>query len=103
MTTKSQTGEPVLDPITGRPCLDAVTKRPYIYGDDGKPVVAPVTVPSGAERLDRLEDAIVALALYSVENAPIRFARSLAAADAGASILRFLEVVKAERAAALTV
>jgi hypothetical protein len=95
--TVSGIGSPVLDPITGKPCVDAKTGRPYIVGPDGKPVVAPVTIPPPAERVQRLEDAVAALARFVVENQLVRFSRSLMAPDAGAKVAAFLAVIAAER------
>jgi hypothetical protein len=95
--TGPEPGSPVLDPITGKPCVDAKTGRPYIVGPDGRPVVAPVVVPPPAERVQRLEDAVAALARFVVENQLVRFSRSLMAPDAGASVAAFLAVVAAER------
>jgi hypothetical protein len=99
MTTKTvEVDSPVLDPISSKPCVDKATGRPYVYGPDGKPVVAPIVVPGPAERVGRLEDALVALALFTVENQRVRFDRSLMAADAGTKVARFLDVIEAERA-----
>ncbi|MGO9332486.1 MAG: hypothetical protein ACLQCU_00260 [Acidimicrobiales bacterium] len=92
-----EVGAPVLDPISGLPCRDAATGRPYIVGPDGKPVLAPVVVPGPAERVKRLEDAVAALALFTVENQPVRFTRSLMACDAGAKVLEFVDAVTTER------
>ena len=43
-------------------------------------MVAPVVVPSPGERVRRLEDAVVNLALFTVENQRRRFGRLLMAA-----------------------
>ena len=55
-----------------------------------------------AERLDRLEDAVVALAAFVTENDATRFTRSLAGANAGVKVLRFVGATEAERAATPT-
>jgi hypothetical protein len=92
----------VLDPITGKPCLDKVTGRPYIVGPDGRPVVAPAVTPSPAERVARLEDAVVNLAAFVTESQRSRFVRSLGGAigGVGPKVLAFVETIEAERAAA---
>ncbi len=92
-------GSPVLDPLTGRPCLDVKTSRQYIHGPDGKPMLAPIVVPGPAERVSRLEDALVALADFVCEHQRGRFIRSLGGAigGVGPKVLAFLEVIEAER------
>ncbi|MGO9299688.1 MAG: hypothetical protein ACLQQM_02820 [Acidimicrobiales bacterium] len=51
------------------------------------------------ERLARLEDAVVDLANFVVENQLHRFTRSLAAPDSGSRVHAFVEVIEAERKA----
>ncbi|MGO8724285.1 MAG: hypothetical protein ACLQRM_16370 [Acidimicrobiales bacterium] len=52
------------------------------------------------QRLGRLEDVVVALAAFVTENDVTRFTRSLAGADAGVKVLRFVGAIQAERTAA---
>jgi hypothetical protein len=55
---------------------------------------------TAAERLDRLEDAVVALADFATEGQRQRLTRSLGGAGAGVKVLAFVEAVQGERTAA---
>jgi hypothetical protein len=53
-------------------------------------------------RVATLEEGLVALATFTVENDRTRFTRSLAAGNVGSRVLEIVEAIEAERAAALT-
>lgn len=64
----------------------------------------PMTTPALPidQRLDRLEDAVVALTDFAVENQRVRFTRSVAGGGPSSRVLTFLDAIEAERATALT-
>jgi len=53
--------------------------------------------PTVAERLERLEDGLIALTLFVTDNHPDRLTRSLAAGASGSSLLELVHVITDER------